>query len=248
MNVSPAYQLPSGNWVVLREMNGEDEDILTNPHTVTNLMNLSYFISGIVVEYDGHKLSVSEALDLPVLDRYAILVWNHIFSMDNLLEFTYDWGPNDGGVQHYVQDLYEVMAWFLSDSPMEKVNPVDGISIPFYPLPTDPQEEFETTSGKKLRLTRLTGAGEQYFIMLPLEKRTRNQDFIARNLEMEVNGKWEKVTNFRLFSIKDMKELRVFLSEHDPQYTGNIPITGLDGQQASVNLLGLPGFLIPGEI
>ena len=101
------FVTPSGHLVSIREQNGADDDILSNPVEASNLMNLSRFISAIVVEadyYENGKLTVEQAHNLPVLDRYAILFNSRIFSLGEILDFDYDWKEN-GGKASYEQDL-----------------------------------------------------------------------------------------------------------------------------------------------
>jgi hypothetical protein len=102
------FTVPSGNLVTIREQNGADDDILSNPVEATNLMNLSRFISGIILKstYKQGRLTVDEVHNLPVLDRYCIIINSRIFSLGEELEFTQDWGPNGGKVA-YTQDLRE---------------------------------------------------------------------------------------------------------------------------------------------
>ncbi|MFR4338542.1 MAG: hypothetical protein ACLT33_11415 [Lachnospira pectinoschiza] len=78
------FVAPSGYFYEIREQNGADEDILSNPVDARTLMNLTKFISAIVVKTDftaKGKLSIEDALALPVNDRYAIIIQSRIFSL-----------------------------------------------------------------------------------------------------------------------------------------------------------------------
>ena len=76
----------------------------------------------------------------------------------------------------------------------------------------------------------MTGAGERWLVMLPIEKQTKSAALMARNLRLLVDNKWEKVENFSLFSIRDMAEIRKSIFAHDPVFSGNTevenPVTG----------------------
>lgn len=242
---------PSGAKYVIREQNGNDDDILSNPSTSRNLMNLSYFISEIIVDQTfyshGGSINVEEALDLPSNDRYAILINSRIHSLGNVLEFTHDWGGTLGKVD-YELDLNE----FVFNKPLNEITEEDlnekPEAIPVYPMGV---KTFEGKLRDNLfTFNVLTGRGEQYLIELPLDKRTKNQGLIARNLKLEVNSIYEKVTNFRLFSVRDLQNIRKQIAEVDPEFSGNVKIQHPSNPDIVdyVNILGLPGFFWPGEI
>ena len=72
---------------------------------------------------------------------------------------------------------------------------------------------------------------------------------VARNLHLEVDGKWEKVTNFRMFSVKEMAEIRKEVYSCDPDFSGNTEVENpRTGERGSVNLLAIKGFFYPGEM
>lgn len=49
------FTAPSGRLFEIREQNGEDEEIITNPVDSKNLMNLTKYISAIVVKTNATK-------------------------------------------------------------------------------------------------------------------------------------------------------------------------------------------------
>ena len=59
------FVAPSLNEYTIREQNGADEDILTNPVDIANLMNLSKFIAAIVV-----KTTATPSGKLTICSRY----------------------------------------------------------------------------------------------------------------------------------------------------------------------------------
>ena len=97
------FKLPSGYEVTIREQNGEDDDILSNPIDARTFMNISKFISGIVTDTDitaNRLLSAEDVQKMPSLDRYAIMLNSRIFSLGKILDFRYDWeGPAEGQVR-----------------------------------------------------------------------------------------------------------------------------------------------------
>lgn len=247
LNRNFRFIAPSGATYTIREQNGEDDDILSNPVTSTNLMNLSYFISSLIVEqnfYPNKKtISPEDALNLPSNDRYAILLNSRIHSIGNLLEFTHNWGGSLGEVC-YELDLNE----FLFNKSIEDITEEELQSKP-EAIPLYPQNKFkdlEFSIGNKVFLFDiLTGAGEQYQLELPLEKRTANQKLISRNLRLiSDTGNPEKISNFRMFSRSEMNEIRKYIAECDPLFTGMTKIYHPSDKSITteVNILGLPNF------
>ena len=91
------FTAPSGYEYTIREQNGADDDILSNPSEASTLINISRFIAGIVIDTNSttnRKLTVEQAHMMPSLDRYAILIKSRILSNGEDLEFEYDWGPD----------------------------------------------------------------------------------------------------------------------------------------------------------
>lgn len=226
--VSRTYEFvtPSGYKYLIREQNGSDEDILSNPLDVQNLMNLTKFIKAIVVDTDFTSTGVLTLEDvdrIPLNDRYCILFQSRIFSLGDEVEFDYTW--DDIGKQTYGQSLSEMLFKDYSNSPSQEELQEKPHAIPYYPeIKKLTDYELVTTSGKTIKFDLLNGAGERYMITLPSDKQTRNASLIARNLQLLVDGKWEKVTSFHLFSVKDMAEIRKAVSEYDPLFDGNTDV------------------------
>lgn len=246
LNRNFTFIAPSGSTYTIREQNGEDDDILSNPSTSSNLMNLSHFISSIVVSqnyFEGKsRLTPEDALNLPCNDRYAILINSRIHSIGEILEFTHDWGDKLGKVTYEV-DLNE----FVFNKDPESITEEDlrnkPEAIPLYVSKQLKDIPFNI-GDKEFLFDALTGQGEQYQIELPLDKRTTNQKLIARNLRLKVNGNFEKVTNFRMFSVKEMSYIRKVVATNDPLFSGNTKITHPSNPDIVdyINILGLPNF------
>lgn len=246
------FMTPSGHLVTIREQNGEDDDILSNPVEAQSMTNLSRFISSIVVECDynpSKRLSVQQAHELPALDRYCILLNSRRFSLGDEVEFTYDWGKDNGGSIHYTQSISEFL-FDYSEMPSPEEVEAKPNAIPFYPLGKQFKDiPFETSTGKKLMFDLLNAKAETYLIELPLEQRTKNKELVARNLRLEVNGVYEKVTNFRMFTVKEMSEIRKEVLSVDPLFYGNTDIENpTTGQVTQINIVAIKDFFYPGEM
>ena len=243
------FTAPSGFNYTIREQNGEDEEILSNRADARNLMNITKFIASIVVSTNftesGHLL-VNDVLSLPLLDRYAILFQSRIFSLGETVTFEYDWGKNNKVT--YEQDLREFLFDDYSQVPTEEELEAKPDAIPYYPTSlynngSAKDNELKLSSGKVVLWDYLDGNGEAFILNLPENKATRNSDLLARNLRLIVDGKPEKVTNFKLFSVKDMAEMRKGIISQDPTFEGFTEIENPStGERTKYPILASPTF------
>lgn len=216
---------PSGFSYTIREENGEDEEILSNQADAQNgNMNLTKFIAAIVVKTDfteHGKLTIQDALNLPFLDRYTILLQNRIFSLGHMLDFSFQW-PGEEAPITYEQDLRELLYDDYSQPIPEEEIEAKPFAIPRYPdqelAKTLHYRDYELTlsSGKVIKLDWADGNAEYMISKLPVNKQTRNSSLIARNLCLKVGEKWEKVQRFHLFSVRDMAEIQKAANNMDP--------------------------------
>lgn len=246
------FTAPSGYKYTIREQNGEDDDVLSNPSEAKTLRNISRFISSLVTHTDATpsgRLSLDDAHNLPALDRYAILFNSRIFSIGNELEFTYNWGEENGGEVGYIQDL-EDFIFDYSQEPNEEMLKEKPKAIPYYPMGKKNKDlEIITSSGKKLLYDLIDTSGESYLVNLPVDKISKNQGLIARNLRVEIDGKYEKVLNFRIFSVRDMQEIRREVQTNDPVFEGLTEITNpITGEIREISVVAIKDFFYPGEI
>lgn len=241
---------PSGYKYVIREENGADEEIISNQAAAKNFMNVTNFISAIVVSTDATdngKLTPSEALELPLLDRYVILLKSRIFSLGDKVPFSFIW-PGEQIPIHYEQDLNELLLEDYSNATeseaLEKPE-----AVPMYKDRELLRKinfkgyELNLSSGKKVKFDLATGVTEKYAAMLPEEQNTRNSELLARNLHVEISGKWEKVEQFSLFSVKELAEIRSSIHEIDPLYSGLVDIENpKTGEKLKYPIFGAPRF------
>lgn len=212
---------PSGREFTIRQQNGNDDDILSNSVEAQQLKNLSNFISAIVVNTNATEsgiLTPEQAHNLPSLDRYCILFHSRIFSLGRVLEFEQEWAKDVR--RTYEQDLEEFLLDYSKPIDKQSLDSKPN-AIPFYPLGDKVTNiEIITSSGKKLLFDLLTGSGDAYFVNLPKSEQTRNAGLKARNLRLLVNDTYERVTNFALFSVKDMNDIRRYINAYDPIFQG----------------------------
>lgn len=229
--LTDTFVAPSGYTYTIREENGADEETISNPVAARDFMNFSNFISEILVHTDfkDHKLTPKEVLEIPLLDRYMILIKSRILSLGPVLEFTYTW-PGDTIPTHYEQDLNELLfSSYESDLSSEEIAEKPD-AIPFYndrDLLKGIQFKnycLTLTSGKEIQFDLADGNTERNIAMLPEDKQTRNSELIARNLKLKVGEKFEKVQEFSLFTIREMAEIRSAIASIDPTYSGTVDI------------------------
>lgn len=250
-----SFTAPSGNIYTIREQNGHDEDILTNIHDINSFMHLTNFIQAIVVSSSRKEgnLSVQDVLNLPVLDRYAILFQSRIFSIGNFMEFNYTW-PN-GETFEYEEDLENYLLPYgeLDSLPKEQLEALlkdKPHAIPAYPKPElEKGIVIELESNKRVKFDLLDGNGEIYIAKLKDNEASRNSELIARNLCLEVDGRWERVYNFSLFSVKDMRQIRSWVHGYDPSFN---PMTEVEnpstGEKTMIPVLASTSFFFPGDL
>lgn len=254
-----AFTLPSGYSCEIREQNGEDEEVLSNPANIKNFMNINEFIAGIVTHTDftaSGKLLVQDVMKLPLLDRAVILINSRIFSLGEELEFNYKWprpeNSKDQAEFTYTQNLKDYIFDDYGVKPTEEELKAKPDAVPYYLLEEDTDNpgkvkltnhKFTLSSGKEIMWDVATVESEQYLMKLGLDNISRNKDLIARNLRLNVDGNWEKVQNFKLFSVRDMAEMRKEILASDPSFMGTTDIEDpITHSKTQVSILAVPTF------
>ena len=163
----------------------------------------------------------------------AILFQSRIFSLGDTVNFEYDWGGNNGkGKVFYEQDLNDFLFEDYSKIPSNEELEAKPDAIPYYPEMTQMKDnELKLSTGKVIRWDYLDGNGEIYLLNLTPNERTRNSKLLARNLRLQVDGNWDKISNFRMFSVKEMAEMRKAILSRDPEFLGTTAITNPDTGQ-----------------
>lgn len=252
------FKGPSGYEYTIREQNGADDDILSNPSEAAQLKNIARFVAGIVVKTDftkSGKLTTDEAYtQVPLLDIYCILFKSRIHSLGKEIDFEYDWGKQAGGKIGYTQDLTEFLHDYspdLSAEEMEEALREKPDAIPFYPNGAYVKDiEVQTSTGKTLIFDINTLKTEAYKLNLPVEKRTKNQELIARKLRLRTETSDDVVKDFRSFTPKEMQEIRSKLNLLDPVFDGEMKIQNPNDPslEVTVNVMALKDFFYLGEM
>lgn len=241
---------PSGYSYTIREENGEDEEILSNQADMNGGMNIAKFLTAIIVETDftaSGKVTLDDVLNIPTLDRNCILFKSRIFSLGPNVAFYYDWTQGRGEPTMYEQDLNELIYSDYSKEVSEEEILAKPGALPFYPEREIARQinfkdyEFTLTSGKKIKFDFMNSRAEQEF--LNSDKQTRNTQLLCRNLCLEVNGKWEKVQRFHLFSVRDMAEMHQVTQQVDPIWNALAEVTNPStGEKTKYPIIMAPRF------
>lgn len=247
--------LPSGYYVVIREQNGADDDIISNQATAKDLTNMDIFIAALVLETNlpfavNGKLTSKLAENLLLRDKYFIMFASRIHSMGNIVKFEFDWGQDNGGLQKYSDDLNNYV-WDYSTPMPEKTDPE------YYEYRIEPYDhalaynDIEVTleSGKVIRFNFLDTKAERKLMKLPLDQQSRNTDLRARNLMQKGEEGWQKVENFQFFTKKEMIDIHKIVSEYDPPFQGLTELENpIDKSIIKYPILSTRDFFYPVEI
>ena len=209
---------PSGNIVVLRQQNGEDDDILSNSFNVSKGISMSAFLSNIIIDSsftERGTMTVNEVLNLRIADAYFMMVASRIFSLGQILNFEYRWEGLTVPTS-YEEDLNLFIWDYSKPFPIKETDP-DYFKFRIKPISKDTKNELTIKpKNRKVRYSYMTLAGEQFLLKLPDEKQSRNSELLARNLEEFIDGEWIKVESFKFFSSYEMAQIRQDVELNDP--------------------------------
>lgn len=245
--------LPSGATAIIREQNGEDDALLSNVALSKDSASLNSFITAITVYLstasDPSKAPTLDAImSMPLNDKYFILIASRIFSLGEELEFQYNWN-NDLPPVKYTENLSN----FLWDYKKEFPKPGDPEyfeeRIPPYKS-NSPYQTILLDDGRELRYKYLNSYGERYLLKLPETEKHINQQLLARDLSLLIDGSFVKVESFKSFSSKAMAKIRASISENDPEFAG---LTTLEnpyetGVSQTISIIQVQDFFFPREI
>lgn len=243
--------IPSGYKVTIREQNGHDDDLLSDPETSKTFNNLNIFLSSLIIDTNlpissgNGKLSSTDIDKMLIRDKYFILIASRIHSTSPILNFSFDWGEESGGEQKYTEDL-ENFIWDYSKPLEEDDEFLEQRIKPYGPNPFEKQE-LTLKSGKQLRYKIFDTACEK--TQLGAEKVTRNSELLAREIELLMENKWVKIENFVFFTKRDMIEINHDVDKVDPAFTGTTKIHNpKSGETINFPILNTGNFFYPEEI
>lgn len=243
------FMTPSGDYITIREQNGKDDDIISNSGKAQDGSSFNEFLSGIIIKSERleGKPSPKDILDIPLRDKYTILLQSRIFSLGNIMEFQYNWGDDViKELKNYEEDL-SLFTWdYKLKYPTEGEEGYFDQRIPPY-NGSENFFELELSSGKEVKVDFLNGHSEKYLLELDENNQTANSPLLARNIRLkQPEGKYMKVKSFHVFSARDMAEIRSGVNSFDPEITlfSNFEHP-TNGMKESLTITAIPDFFFP---
>lgn len=245
---------PSGHRIIIRQQNGEDDDVLSNAKAVEDGSSSVKFISRIVVYNDITEngiLNLDDTRNLKLSDKYFIMLASRIFSLGQIVKFEYQWGDLKEPTP-YEEDL-GLYIWGYHDPelPFPEVGDEGYYKYRIRPhkFGKETQRELKLSTGKQIRYNFMDGNGEKWLMELPLERQSVNAELFARKIELYLNKGWVPIQNFKSFTSLEMMEIRKDVEEND---ITTALVTELEhpttGQILEYPLVGSPDFFYPREI
>jgi len=246
------FTTPSLFKVTIRETNGEDEANLSRVRDSRDITRLARFLASLITEYyNPHTGETTknpgyeEIMAWRLADKYYTIYKSRMFSLGEDLLFTYTF-PKAKKSTNLTQDLKE----FDRDLSEPGLTQVENMASPVL-FPGDFKRSLTLKSGKILRYTFLNSSGEKNTFEKDINEVSRaTEELMCRFLEYyhEPESKWYTVENFRMFSSRDMTEIRSDIKTNDINFQPEVMIMNSDGTLAdSVNMLLVPDFFYPEE-
>lgn len=241
--------LPSGKLAVLREQNGNDDDIISRAKDNESNTAILKFLASITVGLDAiTNVTPQDIAKLRTADRYALLVYNRINSLSPTLIFSYKWNDKNPLVEYEVN---------LQDYIVDYSKPFDPEVTPLAIKPIDNDIMAMIKVGdKELRYTYSNGYQEAIIYKTDSGEFSKNMELTIRDLEIKQGDQWVKVGNFSKFTPRDMMAIRKHITENDPAIDLTLEITnpyftkGADIEKVGppstvIAVYGVPEFFFP---
>lgn len=245
---------PSGFSFVIREQNGNDDDVLSNGAGALDGTSAANFLSGIVVKTDytsTSKLSQGEAMSLKLCDKYFLVIASRIFSIGQSLKFEYEW-PDLSTAVSYEEDL-GLYIWDYGDTknkfPEEGHKEYQEFRIAPHPHGKNKELEFSTSTNKVMKFTFSNSYSEQFLGSLSKEKQSKNNELKSRKLSQKIQDRWVEVESFRNYTTTEMREIRNAVFDADPILEVYSEIEHPNSKATQfLPILGQPDFFYPREV
>ena len=213
-------QMPDGNKVTLRETNGADEEFMQRESQKTDgLLGLHGLLAKIVTKIEGHTGPITLEVIKKQKSRnlYFMLFLMRVHSLGPEVKFEYHW-PDMQGPNTYSENLEQYLPAYDEKKDDEEYY---KYAILPYPDGATLSKELMLASNKKIRYSYLTGDAESKILELSEDKQNVESElFKARNMQFEVNSKWQDIKSFHQFSSRDMAEIRADVEKYDGAFQG----------------------------
>lgn len=215
--------MPGGFTIRIREINGNDEDILSRLGDSQNGTALHKFLASVIVGSSlDRKVTEDDVASWRVRDKYYALYQVRRHSLGDTLTFEYRF--QDDKVFGFDYNLAEFDYDFRQGPPPKKGEPGYDPRI-IQPYPEEEHYEGTTSKGQKFRFKYLTGLDELAALTRDQANMGINEKLKARHFEVLLpNGTWTKVENFAAFPTRIMSEFRTAVDKYDPDFLLNIEL------------------------
>lgn len=244
----------SGKKYTIRETNGDDDAILSNSGGAQDGSSLNKWIAGIVtaVGEEKKKLTQQEAAKLLSRDRFGILFHSRIFSLGPVLKFIHQCSDpkcsfKPGDDLPYEEDLSLYVWDFTNPAPKPGEVGYSKYRLEVYPNKPEEWVEKKLSSGRLIRFAYLDGEGENTFLEVAPEDLNKNHELLSHKLEAKLEtDKWIRLENFKLFSSREMAEIRSHITIYDKPWDAISEIKCPKCRKIDyLNLLAVPDFFFP---
>lgn len=237
------YLCSPGKKVIIREINGEDEDTLTLVKDQETGEAVAKFVASVIV---SESLTYQEIQSWRARDKYLILfeVVRLTYGDNFKFEFTFE----DGGKYEFQQSLPE-FTWDFSDKgretfPERWAKGFNPERIKPY-LDNNTKVEWELTSKRKVGFEYLTGELESAALMIDPKQRSLNDELRDRNFYEIRDGAEYPIENFRVFNAREMMEIRSKIDVVDPAWPVLIELEHpKTGRKEKVSIFSIPDFFV----
>lgn len=245
---------PSKLQIVIREQNGEDEDIISKQANLMKGDAIHFFLAGIVLTVNGQKVTSKQIENWRNRDKYYTLLKSRIFSLGSELTYRHRCGnssctkPEGKEDELYEEDLSLYDRDFSDTAPADTREDFKYRIEPY--IQDGTHREFKLSTGKELRYKFLTGVEEKKVLQKDRNSMSKNSDIMLRELEWKNDQEqWQRVTHFGIFSSREMSQIRKDIEKHDMPWEAisecECPYCG---HVDYISLLAQPDFFFPGEI
>lgn len=240
---------PDAKLITIREINGEDEDILTRQGNMKDGTALIKFLAGIILEISGEKGPITEFTVSKLKSRtlYYTLFKARVHSHGWKATFKHTF-QGDTEPIGFEEDL-KVYDWdFGNGAPPRLGEPgYDDRIIQPYPEVGNDYMEGITSSKIEFRMKYLTGEAEKSVLGRDPDTLAINEKLRIREFEVKMpNGHWQLIENFAPFSVRDMKEFRKMVDTYDGPFDAIVTLVHPTKKiTEQVSLFMLSDFFLP---
>lgn len=244
------FKTPSKFDVTIREQNGDDDEVISKMKHAMKGEQVNIMVTNLVLNCSltGGRVTLDQVKKWKNKDKYYVLFKSRIFSLGDEITYKHTCQNEACGKETtYEEQLLPYDRDF--SKPDDESDNKFKYQITPYPNGIDTEVEFELTSGKKLKYQYLNWESERIMLEMDRNEISKNTDITIRKLEWLNEGKWQKIENYRLFSAKEMAEIRKHIKYNDKPFEAISETTcPFCGNIDHITLIAQPDFFFPGEI